>query len=391
LYDQNAVNAFGWIEKVVHWDDVSVANNLLSKADDYLSDLQFDTMTIELSALDLHYLNPEAQAINLYDNILVKSVPHGLVGENGDGKLFPVLKLEIPLDNPSDTLFTLGTDIKTSLTDVNNKTNTAILQKIEDSKTSVLDEAKQDASAIMNRKFTGYVTVVNDDETGVANAIYISNTPDYHNTQTLWRWNMAGLGYTSDGGTTWDSAITIDGKIHANFITAGTMSADRIRTGKIVSVNGKSTIDHDAGTINTNNKFVVDANGNLTASNASVNGTFFAGSNESDRYWVQLTSDGKLTGGKGSSSYGYVDYSASIHHTQGDTYDYGIKMVADWLYLSHNGISVRPSNSESEIASQGGDGTLHVITSITSDGQGGLSWTGKTIRFIHGIMCSDIS
>lgn len=398
LYNRDAVSTFGWIEKVVHWDDVSVPNNLLSKADAYLKDLQFDTMTIELSALDLHYLNPDAQAINLYDNVLVKSVPHGLVGENGDGKLFPVTKLEIPLDNPSDTLFTLGTDMKTSLTDVNNKTNASILQKIENSKTSVLDEAKKDASDVMNHKFTGYVTVVNDDETGVANAIYISNTPDYRNTSTLWRWNMAGLGYTRNysptGTPTWDTAITMDGKIVADFITAGTMSADRIRGGSLVSTNGNvnfdltnGTLTMNAGSINIANEFIVDANGNLSATNADVKGTFFAGSDSS--YWIELSSNGKLVGGNGNNTYGSMDFTVEFRDpdTQQVTY-HGTKLQTDLFVIGVEKLGVKDHN-DSSAGHYTKSGQLTVVLGVETDGQGSVTnvRTG-TLTFRHGMLTS---
>lgn len=400
LYNSNAVAAFGWIEKVVHWDDVSVPNNLLSKADSYLNDLQFDTMMIELSALDLHYLNHDAQAINLYDNVLVKSVPHGLVGENGDGKLFPVTKLEIPLDNPSDTLFTLGTDMKTSLTDVNNKTNASILQKIENSKTSVLDEAKKDASDVMNHKFTGYVTVVNDDETGVANAIYISNTPDYRNTSTLWRWNMAGLGYTrnySPTGTpppTWETAITMDGKIVADFITAGTMAADRIRGGSLVSTNGNvnfdltnGTLTMNAGSINIADKFIVYANGNLSATNADVKGTFFAGSDNS--YWVELSSNGKLVGGNGNNTYGSMDFTVEFHDpdTQQVTY-HGTKLQTDLFVIGVEKLGVKDHN-DSSAGHYTKSGQLTVVLGVQTDGHGSVTnVTTGTLTFRHGMLTS---
>lgn len=393
-YVQNdeAVAQFGWIEKVVHWDDVTTPTALLRKAKAYLTELQFDKMTIEVNALDLHFINPDIDAINLLDRIRVVSEPHGL------DKIFPVSKLEIPLDSPEDTVYTLGTDIQTSLTSVNNNTSAAILSKIEAMPTSqsVLEEAKAQTAELMRLKTTGYITIVqNEQETGT-DAIYISELPDYKASEKYWRFDMHGLGYTKDSGENWDVAIRMDGQIVADFITTGTMSADRVRTGILRSTNGNvifnlntGTLTMKAGSIDINNKFKVDTNGNLEATSATMSGSFFAGSETG--YWVKLTTNGKLTGGHGSDTYGYIDYSAKIDHIKTHTSSYGIKMAADWLYLSHEGISVREHNDDSEIATRGGDGTLRVITSITSDSDGNLHWTWMDIRFLHGLMVTDIS
>lgn len=139
IYVQNEelVNQFGRIVKVVHWDDVTTADVLLNKARAYLSSQMFNSMTIEVSALDLNYIDPEIQPISLYDKIRVKSAPHGLA--NGIDML--VTKLEIPLDSPENTVFTLGTKTETTLTETNNIASAAVRGKIEDQRSSILDEA----------------------------------------------------------------------------------------------------------------------------------------------------------------------------------------------------------------------------------------------------------
>jgi hypothetical protein len=126
VQNAEAVQNFGWIEKVVHFDRVTVASNLLRKAQQYLSELQFDNMVLEVKAVDLHYMNPDIEGVKLSDQIRVISTPHGL------NKVFPVSKLSIPLDQPENTMFTLGTSIKMSLTEANNKTNNEIIKQIED-------------------------------------------------------------------------------------------------------------------------------------------------------------------------------------------------------------------------------------------------------------------
>ena len=110
VQSDEAVKTFGRIEKVVRWDDVKTAPKLLRKAKRYLSEYQFDERGIELSALDLHYLDVDAEAVKLLDSIKVISRLHGM------DRFFPVSKLEIPLDDPVGTIFSLGAKVGKTLT-----------------------------------------------------------------------------------------------------------------------------------------------------------------------------------------------------------------------------------------------------------------------------------
>jgi len=55
------------------------------------------------------------------------------------------------------------------------------------------------------------------------------DTDDLNTAKKIWRWNLNGLGYSKNGiNGPYETAITQDGKIVADFITTGTMSVDRI-------------------------------------------------------------------------------------------------------------------------------------------------------------------
>ena len=244
----SAVETYGWIEKVVHWDNVSTASALLSKAQRYLSEIQFDEMVIELKALDMHYLNVNAEAIKMLDEVKVVSRPHGM------DRYFPVKKMEIPLDKPEDTLFTLGDKIRTSLTSVNNKTNADILKRINElpTRSQMLEEAKANATAIMRMATRGYITIVEDSQG--SEALYASNvriTDPEHipSNAKFWKLFANGLGYSSDGGQTFGLALTMDGAIVADYITAGTLNGEIIRAGTVkaaaISQEFKTSIAND--------------------------------------------------------------------------------------------------------------------------------------------------
>lgn len=278
----SAIASYGYIEKTVQFDGVTDPAVLLEKAQTYLSDLQFDNMQLELSALDMHYLDVDTEAVKLLDEIRVISLPHGL------DRLFPVTQLEIPLDSPEKTVFKLGDTIQTSLTEVNNQTNAAILERIEalPKAHNILKEAKENATAIMNMATTGYITITKD-QYG-SETLYISNVRDYTKADKLWKWNMNGLGYSKDGGKTFGLAITMDGAIVADYITAGTMSANRIRTGVLEATNKNVVFDLDEGELTMKKgsiylgaydstlkhyKFEVDEDGNLYAGSGTFAGT----------------------------------------------------------------------------------------------------------------------
>ena len=228
-----AINKHGWIEKVVHWDDVSIPANLLTKARDYLENLQFDSMTIELSALDLHYMDVNYEDVKLLDLIKVVSVPHGM------NRWFPVKKLEIPLDSPENTIFRLGDKIKTSLTGVNNKTNSEILKKIEElpKESKILDDAKANALEIIKTATNGYITIVQNESDYHTEELIVSDTADPDNATRKWVWNVNGLAYFETGKEP-GLALTMDGSIVANRITTGTMRANRIRAGQLTDEYG---------------------------------------------------------------------------------------------------------------------------------------------------------
>lgn len=98
---------FGVIEKTVEFEDVTVAENLLKKGKDALVDSINSTVSIELSAADLHNLDVNIEAFRIGDNVRVISKPHGL------DRYFLLSKLSLALDSISSCSMTLGATFKT--------------------------------------------------------------------------------------------------------------------------------------------------------------------------------------------------------------------------------------------------------------------------------------
>lgn len=115
---------------------------------------------------------------------------------------------------------------------------------------SLMQQAVSHATALITGNLGGYVVLHDSDGNGEPDEILIMDTADINTATKVWRWNSSGLGYSSTGyDGDYGTAITADGAIVANFITAGTMSGNRIRTGIIESMDHSLVMDLDNGTI----------------------------------------------------------------------------------------------------------------------------------------------
>lgn len=228
VYSQEAVKSYGWIFKTVKWDDVHVADNLLRKGKEYLSDIQFAQIILTVSAVDLHMLHVDMERIKVLDRIRVTSTPNGL------DRFFPVSEMTIYLDKPSNNKLTLGTSYsKNSLSTKTESNMTSIKDKIDSlpNKSEILEEARENASQLIHSATNGHVVTTADEQ-------LIMDTADKKTARKLWRWNLNGLGYSKTGyNGTYDTAITMDGQIVGERLVGGSVTADKL------SVSYKSSVE----------------------------------------------------------------------------------------------------------------------------------------------------
>lgn len=244
VYSQEAVKSYGWIFKTVKWDDVHVADNLLKKGKEYLSDIQFAQITLTVSAVDLHMLHVDMERIKVLDEIRVTSTPNGL------DRFFPVSEMTIYLDKPSNNKLTLGTSYsKNSLSTKTESNMTSIKDKIDSlpNKSEILEEARKNASQLIHSATNGHVVTTADEQ-------LIMDTADKKTARKLWRWNLNGLGYSKTGyNGTYDTAITMDGQIVGERLIGGSVTADKL------SVSYKSSVEKQiSDAINDSNDYTDD-------------------------------------------------------------------------------------------------------------------------------------
>ena len=253
VFNENAYQTYGRIERVVDFSDVEEPSLLLTLANAYVSNMQFDEMTLNVNAVDLHKMSrpivltcdddsnqpltdsndqnvngwivgisdveyDDFASFDLLDEVLCQSIPHGL------NRTFPISQIKLPLDKPDGTVYTMGATVVGSMSANTTAYNSLTLKTIQNlpSVTNILGLAKQQATSLLTQRTTGYVTITEVDEH--SEAIIISNTPNWQEATKLWMWNMNGLGYSNDGGETFGLAITMDGSIVADYVKTGILS-----------------------------------------------------------------------------------------------------------------------------------------------------------------------
>ena len=127
IYNQAAVNKYGWIFGVQTWDDVTEPANLLTKGRTFLNEAINLDVSIELTAIDLSNMDKDISAFELGDYIQVTSAPHGI-----DAK-YLLTKQEIDLLHAENNKITLGYTFSTftDKTLSNSNTGTTLNQKVE--------------------------------------------------------------------------------------------------------------------------------------------------------------------------------------------------------------------------------------------------------------------
>ncbi|MGE8013226.1 phage tail spike protein [Bacillus mycoides] len=120
---------------------------------------------------------------------------------------------------------TIG-NFKENFTDMAGKVD-QMHDELKDMPGSILDAAKENATNLINSGFGGHVRIYPD-------RILIMDTKSEMTASKVWQWNINGLGYSSTGVKgPYETAITYDGRIVADFITAGTLAGNLIKGGEI--------------------------------------------------------------------------------------------------------------------------------------------------------------
>lgn len=205
LYSRAAVAAYGRICAPVQdttWDDVTLAQNLQTKAAAYLANTAAKQMqTIEVTAADLHFTDDQIRAFRPYRKVIVKSPPHNI------SERYDLTGLTLNIAAPQDTRLTLGVTRRT-LTGDSAAAQQLADQKIESVQRDVKGTA-QDVFALSQRVTQQSTSIIQD-----AQQIIFAALEDYVKTQD----------YDTFRETVQTSMSVMAGQIEFNFKT----TTDRI-------------------------------------------------------------------------------------------------------------------------------------------------------------------
>lgn len=131
-----------------------------------------------------------------------------------------------------------------------------IENKIESTKTevdrfpSLLNYAISNATKLITGNSGGYVILHSAAKDGKPYELLVMDKPNIDDAIKVWRWNVNGLGFSNKGyNGPYETAITSNGQIVADFITSGTLMANIIKAGIISSKDGSSYWNVDTGEV----------------------------------------------------------------------------------------------------------------------------------------------
>lgn len=242
-----------YTDKVISavWKDdrYTVPENMLADARKKLETMSRPSRSYECDVIDLAALNPDYgfltawmyQVVTLIDKRRGTRIDHQVV----EYKEYPLSP-----ENNVITLATAAPKIESSIKQVQSS-----VEEVRAEAASGYAAAVDKATGIITGANGGYVVTRLNSE-GQPIEILIMDSLDMNAAHKAWRWNVGGFGYSQNGiNGPFETAITMDGAIVANFITAGTMSANLIRSGVIISQDGNSKIDLDSGNSELNGTF----------------------------------------------------------------------------------------------------------------------------------------
>lgn len=225
-------------------------NSLRNKAKNFIkaNPLGVETPTLTV-AFEPLWKQPEYSAIlervSLCDTVTIR---HSALGITAKSKVIKTVYdalaekyVSITLGTAKSNFVNTVGDIKTALSEVKNKTEHFPL---------LINTAVKNATSLITGQNGGYVVINTNSVSGQPYELLILDAPTIESAVNVWRWNVGGLGFSKNGyNGPYETAITSDGQIVADFITSGSLTANIIKAGVISSFDNSSWWDLESGEV----------------------------------------------------------------------------------------------------------------------------------------------
>lgn len=225
-------------------------NSLRNKAKEFIKEnplgVETPTLTVAFEPL---WKQPEYSAIlervPLCDTVTIR---HSALGITAKSKVIKTVYDSLAEKYVSITLGTAKSnfvntvgDIKAALSEVKNKTEHFPL---------LINTAVKNATSLITGQNGGYVVINTNIVSGQPYELLILDAPTIESAVNVWRWNVGGLGFSKNGyNGPYETAITSDGQIVADFITSGSLTANIIKAGVISSFDNSPWWDLESGEV----------------------------------------------------------------------------------------------------------------------------------------------
>ena len=264
-----------------YWKDerYTVVQNLYDDAKARLAQMAKPVRTYECAIVDLQATNPEKYGALSFSLLTVAMLVDDTKGTSVNYQVierheFPYYpeRNEVIFDSAPQKITNSVTKIADAIENPNSD-----FQQIMD--------AEIDLATGWLTNAESYCRIIRNPDGSWKELVFLDGTQDLATATRVMRLNSAGLGFSKTGiNGKYTSAFVFDdttgGHLLADVITAGSMSANRIRTGQIVSVKpGAMTISLDNGTITLGDKALIITAGNFQldpSGNVTITGTIRA-------------------------------------------------------------------------------------------------------------------
>ena len=362
--DETAISRYGIIMGTVTFDDITVASNLKQRGQEYLTNNNRVKKGYAAQVLDLALLNEQLDSQLCIRAGNTYHFKHDIIRLDEDLR---VMKCSVDIFKPYKPEVQIG-DKAESITSIATRTASLIEYELPKQRIDILASAKATATALIEAGINGYV-VVNGNE------ILIMDTPNKETATKVWRWNSGGFGYSNNGYSgPYSVAMTMDGAIVADFITAGVLRGIEITNGNGFHVDPNGIVTAKAIDINNGNgAFHVFPNGAVTATAININngnGVFYVAPDGTVRASAINITGGSINIETNSESFDVISLS---HHS--DQYN------TDWIHtISPLEWKLENTDIDCKVVAQAGAINFYSGSTITAEIQ---SNTGD-------VLCHDV-
>lgn len=189
IYSVDGVKKYGWIGKTVQNAAIATKKELYQQGLIELINAESPKRTIEIKAVDMHFVNPDIKPIKIGEYVRVRSTPHNL------DSYFLCRNISLDLNNPGNSTYILGTTYDTLTGEQNKKARelNSKLNKQYDSAYAISKEAKESAikAIAFATEAKQYAMGVSDSASG-----YSMNRSIYESGEDIILWS--GDGYYTD-------------------------------------------------------------------------------------------------------------------------------------------------------------------------------------------------